>query len=50
MPLGRLSLNTIQTKLNKLKELVDGNEYYKNMEEDAFDVVAHYTNAVEPRA
>lgn len=31
----------------KLKELVDGNEYYKNMEEDAFDVAAHYTNAVE---
>ena len=32
---------------NKLKELVDGNDYYKNMEEDAFDVAAHYTNAVE---
>lgn len=31
----------------KLKELVDGNDYYKNMEEDAFDVAAHYTNAVE---
>ena len=31
----------------KLKELVNGNEYYKNMEEDAFDVAAHYTNAVE---
>lgn len=32
---------------NKLKELVDGNDYYKNMEENAFDVVAHYTNAIE---
>lgn len=31
----------------KLKELVDRNDYYKNMEEDAFDVAAHYTNAVE---
>lgn len=31
----------------KLKELVDGNDYYKNMEEDAFDVAVHYTNTIE---
>lgn len=31
----------------KLKELVYGDDYYKNMEEDAFDVAAHYTNAVK---
>lgn len=31
----------------KLKELVEGNEYYQNMEEDAFDVAVHYTNAAQ---
>lgn len=30
-----------------LSELVKNDEYYKNMEEDAFDVVAHYTNATK---
>lgn len=30
-----------------LKELVERDDYYKNMKEDAFDVVAHYTNATE---
>ncbi|MBD5520880.1 MAG: hypothetical protein HDR03_06580 [Lachnospiraceae bacterium] len=30
-----------------LSELVKKDEYYKNMEEDAFDVVAHYTNATK---
>ena len=32
---------------NKLKELVDKDKYYSNMEEDAYDVVANYTNAEE---
>ncbi|MCH5256591.1 MAG: Rpn family recombination-promoting nuclease/putative transposase [Lachnospiraceae bacterium] len=32
---------------NRLKELVDKDEYYTNMEEDAYDVVANYTNAEE---
>ena len=32
---------------DKLRELVDSDDYYKNMDEDAFDVVAHYTNAEE---
>ncbi|MCM1235866.1 MAG: Rpn family recombination-promoting nuclease/putative transposase [Ruminococcus flavefaciens] len=32
---------------DKLKELVDSDDYYKNMEEDAYDVVAHYTKAEE---
>lgn len=27
---------------NKLKELVENNPYYQSMEEDAYDVVAHY--------
>lgn len=30
-----------------LKELVDTDDYYKNMEEDAFDVAVQYTNATE---
>lgn len=30
-----------------LMELVEGDDYYKNMEEDAFEVAAHYTNAQE---
>ena len=32
---------------NALKTLVESDDYYKNMEEDAFDVVVHYTNATE---
>ena len=32
---------------NALKELVEADDYYKNMEEDAFDVVVQYTNATE---
>lgn len=32
---------------DKLRELVDSDDYYKNMDEDAFNVVAHYTNAEE---
>lgn len=31
----------------KLKELVEQDQHYKSMEEDAFNVVAHYTNAPE---
>lgn len=31
----------------ELKSLVESDEYYSSMEEDAFDIVAHYTNAVE---
>lgn len=30
-----------------LKILVEGDAYYRNMEEDAFDIVTHYTNASE---
>ena len=30
-----------------LKQLVETDEYYKNMEEDAFDVAVQYTNATE---
>ncbi len=30
-----------------LKELVERDDYYKNMEEDAFDVAVQYTNATE---
>ncbi len=30
-----------------LIELVENDDYYKNMEEDAFEVAAHYTNAQE---
>lgn len=30
-----------------LLELVEKDDYYRNMEEDAFDVVSHYTNAAE---
>ncbi|MGN0141488.1 MAG: hypothetical protein ACI4AD_04620 [Roseburia sp.] len=30
-----------------LKELVEKDEYYQNMEEDAFEVVVHYTNTTE---
>ena len=30
-----------------LKELVETDDYYKNMEEDAFDVAVQYTNATE---
>lgn len=30
-----------------LRELVENNDYYRNMEEDAFDVVNHYTNTPE---
>ncbi|MCH5248697.1 MAG: Rpn family recombination-promoting nuclease/putative transposase [Lachnospiraceae bacterium] len=32
---------------HKLIELVDKDKYYANMEEDAYDVVANYTNAQE---
>ncbi len=32
---------------NALKKLVESDEYYKNMEEDAFDVAVQYTNATE---
>ena len=32
---------------NALKELVEEDDYYKNMEEDAFDVAVQYTNATE---
>lgn len=32
---------------HKLKELVEQDNYYSNMEEDAYDVVANYTNAEE---
>ena len=32
---------------NALKELVEADDYYKNMEEDAFDVAVKYTNATE---
>lgn len=32
---------------NALKELVEKDDYYKNMEEDAFDVAVQYTNATE---
>ena len=32
---------------NALKKLVETDEYYKNMEEDAFDVAVQYTNATE---
>ena len=31
----------------KLRKLVDSDDYYKNMDEDAFNVVVHYTNAEE---
>ena len=31
----------------RLKEMVAADDYYKNMEEDAFDVVVQYTNATE---
>lgn len=31
----------------ELKKLVENDEYYKNMEEDAFDVAVQYTNATE---
>ncbi|MBQ8804208.1 MAG: Rpn family recombination-promoting nuclease/putative transposase [Tyzzerella sp.] len=30
-----------------LKQLVENDDYYKNMEEDAFDVAVQYTNATE---
>ena len=30
-----------------LKKLVETDDYYKNMEEDAFDVAVQYTNATE---
>ncbi|MBD5476175.1 MAG: transposase [Lachnospiraceae bacterium] len=30
-----------------LYKLVEQDDYYKNMEEDAFDIVSHYANAVE---
>lgn len=30
-----------------LAQLVKGDDYYASMEEDAFDVVVHYTNATE---
>lgn len=30
-----------------LVKLVENDDYYKNMEEDAFEVAAHYTNAQE---
>ncbi|MCH5250579.1 MAG: transposase, partial [Lachnospiraceae bacterium] len=30
---------------NKLKELADNDDYYKNMESDAYDVVANYTKS-----
>ena len=30
-----------------LRKLVESDEYYKNMEEDAFDVAVQYTNATE---
>ena len=32
---------------NALKRLVETDDYYKNMEEDAFDVAVQYTNATE---
>ncbi|MBQ2986510.1 MAG: hypothetical protein IJE23_03410 [Tyzzerella sp.] len=32
---------------NALKNLVETDDYYKNMEEDAFDVAVQYTNATE---
>ena len=32
---------------NALKKLVETDDYYKNMEEDAFDVAVQYTNATE---
>lgn len=31
----------------ELKKLVEGDEYYSRMEEDAYDIVAYYTNAAE---
>jgi hypothetical protein len=31
----------------RLKELVDGREYFKHMEEDAFDIVVNYSHAGE---
>lgn len=30
-----------------LKNLVEQDDYYKNMEEDAYDIISHYTNALE---
>ena len=32
---------------NALKKLIETDDYYKNMEEDAFDVAVQYTNATE---
>lgn len=32
---------------NALKNLIETDDYYKNMEEDAFDVAVQYTNATE---
>ena len=32
---------------NSLKNLIESDDYYKNMEEDAFDVAVQYTNATE---
>jgi hypothetical protein len=32
---------------NKLKELVEGREYYRHMEEDAFETAVNYANAEE---
>lgn len=32
---------------NALKQLVETDDYYRNMEEDAFDVAVQYTNATE---
>ncbi len=31
----------------ELKTLVEGDKYYSRMEEDAYDIVVHYTNAAE---
>lgn len=45
----RQVLNFIKQSENKtaLKALVESDASYKNMEEDAYDIIAHYTNATE---
>ncbi len=43
---GPKSLRCSQDK-KALKELVERDDYYKSMEEDAFDVAVQYTNATE---
>lgn len=45
----RQVFNFIKQSENKtaLKALVESDASYKNMEEDAYDIIAHYTNATE---